>query len=381
MEVKIIAKKFTQQETQDIVTDYKKGMSLKELAEKYGRSDCVILGKLQSLNIYQSKTNRWTKDEMELLKKYYSYLDWEELCNILPRHKKENIISKASTLKIKREQYFWDENNIDILIDSYNRGLSTSEIAKELNYKFSESAIVTKANKMNLKKVTKWTDNEIKILKENYSRCTFEELLELLPNRNKDSIKTKAQKLNLQSVYIWKENEKQYIINNWETTPDYIMASVLNRSQRSVKWQREQLGLFRQDKNVKHYESLTKFLRSNNSQWKKDSMESCEYKCVLTGSKDFQIHHLYGVSAILRDMVQNYNIELKENFEEYTDEELNTILVLFLEIQSQHPLGECVDAKLHTLFHSLFGQQYNTPQQWEIFKQEYLSNQYNYLYP
>ena len=379
--MKIIARKFTQQEIQDIATDYKNGMSLKELAEKYDRSDCVILGKLQSLNIYQSKTNRWTIDEIELLKKYYSNLDWEELCNILPRHKKENIISKASTLKIKREQYFWNDNDIDVLINSYNHGLSTSEIAKKLNYKFSESAIVTKANKMNLKKVTKWTDDEIKILKENYSRCTFEELLELLPNHNKDSIKAKAKQINLQSVYMWKEDEKQYIINHWETTPDCIMASVLNRSQRSVKWQREQLGLFRQDKNVKHYESLAKYLRSNNTQWKKDSMESCEYKCVLTGSKDFQIHHLYGVSSILRDMVQIYNVELKENFEEYTEDELNKILELFLQIQSQYPLGECIDTNLHTLFHSLFGQQYNTPQQWEIFKREYLSNQYNYLYP
>lgn len=376
-----MAKRFSEEEINGIINDYNNGMSLKDLGRKYDRNDAVILSKLKSLNIYKNKTSRWTKEEIILLKEVYNNSNWDYILSLFPRHNKESIIHKASDLKIKKENYFWNDEDIALLKTYYNEEMRLKEIAEKFNYRFSEEAIATKANKLQLKKVYKWTNKEINILKENFSQCTFEELQKLLPKRNIDSIKAKAKKLELQSIYVWKDDEEKYIVENWEWQSDEMMSKYLKRSIRAVKAKRVQLGLFRKDIYVKNYESLTKYFRANNTKWKKDSMKSCDYQCVLTGSKDFQIHHLYGVSAILRDMIEYYNVDLKENFDDYTEDELNELLSLFLKIQSQHPLGECVDKRIHALFHSRFGQQYNTPEQWYIFKQEYLSNQNNYLNP
>jgi hypothetical protein len=124
------------------------------------------------------------------------------------------------------------------------------------------------------------------------------------------------------------------------------------------------------------YATLSKYLRGQNQKWKKDSMEHCDYKCVLTGSKNFEIHHLYGVSNMIEDIFVQNNIMYKENLSDYTDAELSFILDKFLEIQSEYPLGECIDKKLHILFHSLYGQYYNTPEQWDRFKDDYLKGVY-----
>ena len=122
--------------------------------------------------------------------------------------------------------------------------------------------------------------------------------------------------------------------------------------------------------------TLSKYLRGQNQKWKNDSMKQCDYKCVLTNSKKFEIHHLYSVSNIIEDVFKENNISYYESFSDYSDEELSFILQKFLEIQSRYPLGECIDKKLHSLFHSLYGQYYNTPEQWDRFKSDYLKGVY-----
>ena len=47
------------------------------------------------------------------------------------------------------------------------------------------------------------------------------------------------------------------------------------------------------------------------------------------------------------------------------------------EEQSKYPLGQCVRKDLHKLFHSLYGQYYNTVDQWEQFKEDYRNGVYN----
>jgi hypothetical protein len=143
-----------------------------------------------------------------------------------------------------------------------------------------------------------------------------------------------------------------------------------------VKWQREELGLYRRDMNNRTYTNLAKYLRGQNQKWKNDSMKNCDYKCVLTNSKNFEIHHLYGVSNMIEDIFIQNDIIYKESLSDYTDEELSFILDKFLEMQNKYPLGECIDKKLHVLFHSLYGQYYNTPEQWNRFKDDYLKGVY-----
>ena len=77
-----------------------------------------------------------------------------------------------------------------------------------------------------------------------------------------------------------------------------------------------------------------------------------------------------------RYVINTYNEYQDKSFSEYTSDDLSFILQKFLDIQSQYPLGECVDKRLHVLFHSLYGQYDNTPEQWYKFKEDYKKGVY-----
>lgn len=226
----------------------------------------------------------------------------------------------------------------------------------------------------------KWTKEEIKIMKDNYSFVPISEMQLLLPNRTINSIRLQGNKLGLISYTkineLWTESELNYIKDNWYLVPDKIMADNLTRTPRAVKAKREELGLYRVDIESSSYPSLSKFLRGQNQKWKKDSMKNCNYKCVLTGSKNYEIHHLYGVSNIIHDILEEYPNFKDKEFSNYTENDLSFILQKFIEKQSLYPLGECVDKKLHVLFHSMYGQYKNTPDQWYKFKEDYFNGIY-----
>lgn len=286
--------------------------------------------------------HKYSNEDIEFLKENYPVGNWNKISERFPNVSRMAICSKMSKLGIKS-----NHNPVD---------------------------------KKSPKSKQKWTDKEIEILKDKYSNYLAKDLLEFLSNRNIYDIRTKAVSLGLQSYYSavnrWTQEDERYIIDNWELEPDKVMAIKLNRTFRSVKWKREELGLYRKDMNSNTYSTITKYLRGQNQKWKIDSMKQCNYQCVLTGSKDFEIHHLYGVSNIIEDLFKD-NIDLyRESFSDYTDEELSLILSKFLKIQNAYPLGECIDKRLHTLFHSLYGQYYNTPEQWYRFKNDYLKGIY-----
>ena len=109
---------------------------------------------------------------------------------------------------------------------------------------------------------------------------------------------------------------------------------------------------------------------------KKESMKECNYKCVLTGSKKFEIHHLYGFANILNETIEEYSIELKE-YSEYTQEELNDILEKFLIVHSRYPLGVCVRKDIHMLYHSIYSKCVNNEDQWNQFVQEFKNGIYD----
>lgn len=288
--------------------------------------------------------HKYTKEDIDFLKIYYPIGDWDRIFERFPDVSKQSIFSKMSKLKIPYNNKVFKDNE---------------------NYK-------------NKKK--KWTEEEVEIIKNNYSNYDIDYVQSLLPNRSKNAIILMANKIGVLSYNktnaIWTAEEEKYIIDNWELEPDKVMAIKLNRTFRSVKWRREELGLYRRDMNSNTYTNLAKYLRGQNQKWKNDSMKNCNYQCVLTGSKNFEIHHLYGVSNIIEDMFTDNEDLRKENLSDYTEEELSFILDKFLKIQSGYPLGECIDKKLHILFHSLYGQYYNTPEQWNRFKDDYLKGIY-----
>ena len=289
---------------------------------------------------------KYTNEDIEFLKENYPLGNWDKIIERFPNLSRHAINSKMHKLGIS--------------FDNKNK---------------TSSKNFDNANR------TKWSEDEDNIVKDMYSKYPIEELIKVLPSRSKDAIILRANKLGVLSYYktnsLWTEKQRQYIIDNWELEPDKIIAIKLNKTFRAVKAQRELLGIYRRDMSSNTYPTLAKYLRGQNQKWKNESMKNCDYKCVLTGSKDFEIHHLYGVSNIIEDLFKENKDLYKESFSDYTEEELSFILAKFLEIQNSYPLGECIDKKLHILFHSLYGQYYNTPKQWYRFKEDYLKGIYN----
>lgn len=283
---------------------------------------------------------KYTDEDIEFLKRHYPVGDWDAIFERFPNLNKEKIYNVC-----------------------YKRGISA-------NYYDRDKSLKSEYYKNMVKNRSKWNDNEIEILKNNYSIMPAVEVMRLLPGRTYNSIILKANKLALTSYVrqqqLYSDNDIIFIESNWKLMSDEEMALALNRTRRAIKAVRNNIGLFRQDKEQTHYENLTKFLRGQISQWKNKSKEKCSFKCVLTGSKDFAIHHIVSFNIIVKNFIIDRNVVLKDNFEDYTTSELNEISNMFIKYHSTYPLGICVEKKLHMKFHQMYGD-INNEEQWNIF--------------
>lgn len=62
----------------------------------------------------------------------------------------------------------------------------------------------------------RWTENEVMVLKKNYGKNLIDEMIKLLPQRNKDAIKMKASHLKIRADrYYWSEKEIQILKENY----------------------------------------------------------------------------------------------------------------------------------------------------------------------
>lgn len=270
----------------------------------------------------------------------------------------------------------YTEKDIEI-IKKYYHTYDFELINSMLESPHTVKSIKSKAHRLGITSLNQWSEDEVTILKTNYSIMTVDDIAKLLPNRSNNAIISMAIKLGIKNQRKWQDWQIQYIVDNWELEPDKIMCQKIGKTFLATKSKRQQLGFYRRDMNTLTYETISKYIRGNIQEWKNESSKKCNFKCILTDSKDYQIHHLYGVSNILEDIKNKYGIEYKDNIDDYTSEELSFILGKFIKEQAEYPLGECIRTDLHKLFHSLYGQYYNTVEQWERFKDDYTKGVYD----
>lgn len=287
----------------------------------------------------------YTQDDITFLRKYYSTNDWDAIFERFPNCSKQQIYSICSKYKIK---------------SGYKRDSKVANLSS-----------------------ARWTEEENNILIKNYETIPINELMLLLSGRTRDSIICRASKFKLTSFdkkrQLYADEELQYITDNWKYLSDYEMANYLGRTFRSVKWMRESLGLYRQDPDRDlSYVNLERYLRGQLQSWKNASMQRCNYQCVLTGSKDFAIHHLYSFSYIVQSFVLQYQYDYTKNINDYCVGDLDQLVIDFLNFHNQFPLGVCIDKELHKLFHHIYGKNNNTPVQWQEFEQNYKKGKYNH---
>lgn len=313
-----------------IALDYKNGMRVFEISKKYNKASPNIISLLKTRGLFVPLNNRFSKDEIEIIRENYPTSDRDTMLSFLPGRKWEDILTKASKLGVKKEAK-WSDEDIETLRDACLRGCSTKEIINIFNGRFAACVIDCKISKLRLLRRTPWSDLEMNLIKDYYETLPIDDLCAMLPGRTRDTIKTYGNKLGLVS-------------KNWIDR----MSSIAS------------------------YRDLCHFLRSNNHIWKQESMVACDYKCVISGERFDDVHHLVGFNQIFAEMVLDHpEIRLCETVQEYSLEELEYILSCFLRIQATYPLGACLTKNVHTEFHSTYGFGNNTEAQFLEFFNHY----------
>lgn len=368
------AKAFTYEELNFIKNEYMNGCSVLNIANKLGTNFGVIQNRLKKMNIYIPKNNRWSQDDIAFLKNSYSDSDWDYILNRLSKWTKQEITSKASSLGLKRNIYFWSERDIKILKDLYDCS-TIEEIEKRLNYKFTQCAIMTKARLIGLYKRDAWTVEDDDKLKNAYSNCDMNEICDMFPNRSKDAIIAHASKLGLMHKTFWSHDEVIFLREHYQIMSDEEISVIPGRSKDSVRGKRFFEKLYRPVE-PGCYNYLSEYIRKRNTEWKKLSAKKCEYKCVITGDKFQDIHHLYGMNRIIKETLLSLNYPENISINQLSQNDIDIILKRFYEVQNKYPLGICLTSDIHRKFHDVFGYGDNTPDQFNEFCQ---NNNYKIL--
>lgn len=122
--------------------------------------------------------------------------------------------------------------------------------------------------------------------------------------------------------------------------------------------------------------NIKEYLREQINEWKHDSFKKYNYKCDITNTEnDLIIHHLYNFSDIVDETIKECGLSVKTQVKDYTEEELSMLSKKCLELHYKYGLGVCLTSEIHKRFHSLYGINNNTIDQYNEFKQKCLNHE------
>ena len=357
---------FTDNELEYIKNEYIAGKSISNIAEQFGVTYSIIQNRLKKMNVFKCRNRYWSQEDIAFLKEYYANADWDFILDNLSIWKKSEIISKASTLKLKRNVHYWSDDDISTLKECYIQKLPIKDIEKKLNYKFTQTAILTKAYVLGIRQREWWTDEEDNKLRSIYHTYSMKQICAEFPNRSYDAIIQRAVHLGLSYKTTWTNDETHFLHEHYQTMTDEEIGKCLGRSKDSVRGKRFIEKLYH-PVNQGTYNYLSEYIRKRNKKWKKDSAKYCYYKCVITGKRFQEIHHLYGMNLILQETLRDLDYPEDIIIEKLSDIDLDLILNHFYEVQDKYPLGICLTKEIHKEFHDIYGYGDNTPQQFNEF--------------
>lgn len=191
----------------NIISEYINGVPLKEIANKYECEQGTILNFIDKYNIPR-RNNRWTKEQIQILKDKYSSETWDNLLELLFPFSKEDIEKKACKLKIKRDCYYgmYSQEDIDWLLINYSTS-SNNDILKRFPNRTLQ-AIRTKASELGVKIREFWSEEELEKLKELYPYEKDNYKLADIFNRSRDAIVLTAGKLGLKKEFLKSDTEE-----------------------------------------------------------------------------------------------------------------------------------------------------------------------------
>lgn len=139
---------------------------------------------------------KWSKEQLSILVEKYPNELWDVLIETLFPFTKSEIMSKASELKIKRNNFHWTEKEIEFVRENYGK-LTYKEMGLELGR--SATSVSIRAGRSNISSSALWTEKEISVLKSLYSTKTNIQL-EALMGRDSASIGMKAKQFGLKKA-------------------------------------------------------------------------------------------------------------------------------------------------------------------------------------
>ena len=311
---------------------------------------------------------KWTEEAKEKFIQMYPTASMEEMMKEFPIGKK-TIVTMACKLKVKRQNTAnakYTENEDKILLDGIHNKMTVAEIQKNIPWR-TVSSIQSRLEQISDNKRRYWTNVEDDLLKSVYEILPLDETVQLFPNRTRNSIITHATKLGLHAYVdtkYYSEQEEAFILNNYQNMNDDEIASVLGRSKSSIKNHRALMGIYRTQKCNTNYENVSIYVRKHNKQWKQDSMMNCSFRCIITGKRFDEIHHLVSLNTILQNVYYNLNIN-QETFDinAISEQERDQFMQSVYEEQSKYPLGVCLCKDVHCQFHNQYGYGNNTIEQ------------------
>ena len=311
---------------------------------------------------------KWTEEAKEKFIQMYPTASIEEIMKEFPIGKR-TIITMACKLKVKRQntanaKYTEDEDKI--LLNGIHDKMTVAEIQKNIPWR-TVSSIQSRLKQISDNKRRYWTNEEDDLLKSVYEVLPLDETIQLFPYRTRNSIITHAIKLGLHAYVdtkYYSEQEESFILNNYQNMSDDEIASVLGRSQSSIKNHRALMGIYRTQRDNTNYENASIYVRRHNKQWKKDSMINCSFRCIITGKRFDEIHHLISLNTILQNVYSNLNIN-QETFDinAISEKERDEFMQCVYAEQSKYPLGVCLCKDVHCQFHNQYGYGNNTIEQ------------------
>ena len=125
---------------------------------------------------------------------------------------------------------------------------------------------------------------------------------------------------------------------------------------------------------------IAKYLRSLDipKKWCTFCQHEANYTCQLTGKHGCKLntHHLKAFSTIVLEAHQINNIEVKDQVKDYTQEELKLLEEYVGSWHKDNSNAVVLSEDVHKLFHSLYGKGENTPEQFEEFRERYITGEF-----
>ena len=305
-------RKWTEEEIQYVIENANK-LTWSEMSKFLGCSIETVqrCAKNQGIEVIPTKSETWTKEEVELLREYSTKYITKTIAKKLNRS--TNSVKKKALkegIKLHFKNDIWKKWMIDYLKDNIN-DKSIRQIALFLN--ITDHQVRKKCKELGISyDNNRWTKEEENILREYSDKCHYSEITKLIPDKTKGAILSKARQMNIKLITEYKnlnEEELDYLISNWNKIP-------INEMARQLKIPRATIYRYKKKLNLSDVGQTKK--------WTEETLEELR-KYSQTESIDKLAKRFKTSKSAISSVASKYDIVLLDGKRRWTDEKIDEI--------------------------------------------------------